>query len=99
VTELIKLLSRFKSLKFFFNFIKSELRSLSVEGFIELPKFKKNDKEIVPGRYLSSTDSVDKTEFENFVLHPKESNCKDIKTLITIKSATDHFGKNYVRLF
>ena len=94
MTELIKLLSRFKSLKFFFNFIKSEL-----EGFIELPKFKKNDKEIVPGRYLSSTDSVDKTEFENFVLHPKESNCKDIKTLITIKSATDHFGKNYVRLF
>lgn len=62
-----------------------------LEGFIELPKFKKNDKEIVPGKYLSSTDSVDKTEFENFVLHPKESNCKDIKTLITIKSATDHF--------
>jgi hypothetical protein len=58
---------------------------------IKPQKFKHSDKDIVPGRYLSSSESVDTTEFKTFTILPKSTQCDTTKLLITIKSATDHF--------
>lgn len=54
-------------------------------------KFKKSDKDIVPGRYLSSNDAVSTLEYQTFTILPKSTKCETSKILITVKSATDHF--------
>lgn len=54
-------------------------------------KFKKSDKDLVPGRYLSSKDTVSSLEYDTFTILPKSTKCETSKILITVKSATDHF--------
>lgn len=54
-------------------------------------QFKKSDKDLIPGRYLSSSDEPETSQYEKFTIIPKSTRCSESRILITIKSSGDHF--------